>query len=58
MTEDELRSFDENVTDVMRTIPGFLWSFHSLLCKEGFTESQALELTKEYLKSIVMPKDQ
>ncbi|MHA2279929.1 MAG: hypothetical protein ACXAC5_03510 [Promethearchaeota archaeon] len=49
MDEDLIRGFDEAGTALVRTMPGFLWSFYSALMKEGFTPEQALELTKCYL---------
>lgn len=51
MNEDDIRAFDESATALVRTLPGFLWSFYTALCEEGFTESQALLLTAEYLKT-------
>ena len=51
MTEDHIRDFDESSTEILRTIPGFLWSFHKELENQGFSGNQALELTKEYLRT-------
>ena len=53
MTEDEIREFDEGVTGLLRTMPGFLWSFYESLENQGFSSGQALELTKEYLKLLL-----
>ena len=52
MGEDDIRKFDEGTTELLRTIPGFLWSFYKGLESEGFSPTQALELTKEYLKNL------
>ncbi len=53
MTEDDIRVFDENSTMLLRTMPGFLWSFYKELEIQGFSSNQALELTKEYLKTLL-----
>ena len=46
---DLVRGFDESTTMILRTIPGFLWSFYSSLIKEGFTPDQSMELTVQEL---------
>jgi hypothetical protein len=53
MTEDEIRGFDECSTALLRTIPGFLWSFYEELKTQGFSEDQSLTLTKEYLSTLM-----
>ena len=45
MNEDDIRQFDEGTTEIVRTIPGFLWAFYEALEKEGFSKVQALDLT-------------
>ncbi len=52
MDEDAIREFDEATTALVRTMPGFLWSFYAALMQEGFTPVQSLELTKEYLAKL------
>lgn len=50
--EDMIRDFDESSTNLLRTYPGFLWSFYSKLLNEGFTADQATELTIAYMGKI------
>ncbi len=52
MNENDIRKFDEDTTIILRTMPGFLWGFYKTLEDEGFSSVQALELTKEYLKTL------
>lgn len=51
VTENDIREFDEAMTGLVRTMPTLLWSMFIELQGQGFTESQALELTKEYIKA-------
>ena len=50
--EDEIRKFDESMTGVLRTIPGFLWGLFKSLHEQGFTEPQALQLTMKYMEGL------
>ncbi len=52
VTENDIRKFDEAATALMRTIPGYLWNLFTELKKQGFTEVQALELTKKSMEKL------
>jgi hypothetical protein len=49
MDEDDIRAYDEAITLLLRTVPTALHSFFVKVQEEGFSESQAMELTKCYM---------
>lgn len=52
MLDKDVNAWDEATTSLLRTIPGFLWSFFKSLVDEGFTREEALNLTTTYLISL------
>lgn len=45
MTPEQIRKFDEAVTQLNATIPSLLKSFYDKCVAEGFTPEQAISLT-------------
>lgn len=47
-----VREHDEAMTTLLRVLPDALYDFFTTCKEKGFTESQALTLTVEFLRSL------
>lgn len=54
--EKMMHDFDEAVTTMLRVIPDSLQSFYKALQDKGFTDIQAFELTRDYMRIILTPR--
>jgi len=58
MLNDKVRAeLDQSQEFIVETIPHLLHRFYSSLVEEGFTQYEALSLTKEYLFTTFSPRE-
>lgn len=49
MNAKDVQNFDEVTTMMANSFPPYWWKLYSNLVKEGFSESQAMDLLKTYI---------
>ena len=47
---------DQNITTVAEMYPRLWWALFDKLKEQGFTEGQAIELVKEYIRTTLTPQ--
>ena len=54
MKKDRLVGFDENLEDMLRTLPYSLYAYFEKLKKEGFNKDQAFILVRDFQTCLFM----
>lgn len=55
LDERQNAEMDQNISNLAETYPRLWWAMFDSLKDRGFTESQALELVKEYIHTTLAP---
>lgn len=54
MNANEIHKMSQAAADLREHFVPSLWSYYDALVKQGFTEEQAFNLTKTYMKCILL----